>query len=375
MLTLQLADFGAEVIKIEEPGRGDTLRHWLDDGMALHWKVYARNKKSVTLDIRSEYGRDALLRLAEDAQVLVESNRPGVLERLGLGPDVLWRHNAKLIVVRLTGWGQTGPYRNRPGFGSLAEAMSGFAAKNGFADKPPALPNLALADMVAGLYGANAVLVALREVEQNAGSGQIIDLSLLEPLFSFIAADVTLFKATGRIQPRSGNRASISAPRNVYRTADDRWFALSASTQDMTKRLFEVIGCPELFEDPRFATNADRLQHVEELDDLVQEFIGARTLEENIELFDREQITGAPVYDASQFVDDPHVREREIVVEMDDPEIGPVTVHNVVPRLSGTPGAIRAPAPALGQHTEEIMRSIGISRSQIRGPSGEGSKD
>lgn len=366
MLTLQLADFGAEVIKIEEPRRGDTLRHWLDDGVPLHWKVYSRNKKSVALDIRTPDGRDCLLRLAEGAQVFVESNRPGVLERLGIGPDLLWSRNPGLIVVRLSGWGQTGPYSGRPGFGSLVEAMSGFAAKNGFADKPPALPNLALADMVAGLYGAYATMVALREVESKGGQGQIIDLSLLEPLFSFLAADVAVFQATGRIPPRSGNRASITAPRNVYLTSDGQWFALSASTQDMAERLFKAMGHAELISDPRFRTNSDRLQHVEEVDNLVQGFIGKMSLEQTAQVFEQNQITGAPVYDPSQFVRDPHVRDREVIVDVDDPEVGRVTMHNVVPRLGRTPGSIRTPAPALGQHTEEVLRAAGFNEAQIQ---------
>lgn len=375
MLTVQLADFGAEVIKIEEPGRGDTLRHWHDDGLSLHWKVYGRNKKSVALDIKSDVGRKALLRLASTAAVFVESNRPGVIERLGFGPEALWRENPRLIVVRISGWGQTGPYRDRPGFGSLVEAMSGFAAKNGFADKPPALPNMALADMVAGLYGANAVLMALRDIEVNGGMGQVIDLSLLEPLFSFLSADAAVYRKTGRIPPRSGNRASITAPRNVYSAKDGGWIAISASTQNMTERLFAAIGRPELISDPRFATNADRLQHVDELDTILQEFVGARTVGENLALFEACGVTAGPVYDVSQFLADPHVREREIVLDYPDPEAGSVAMHNVVPRLSRTPGAIRNGAPRLGEHTVEMLRAVGLSDDEIRRASRVGAGD
>ena len=233
MLTLQLADFGAEVIKLE-PAAGDPLRAWREDGVAAYWKVYGRNKKSVRLDLRSDDGKALLTRLIPTAHVLVESFRPGSLEAAGFGPEQVALLNPGLVFVRVSGFGQTGPYAHRPGFGSLVEAMSGFAAMNGFADKPPALPNFALADMVAGIQGAFAVMVALREAERPGGTGQVIDLSLLEPLHSTLGPEAAAWRITGRIPPRSGNRASITAPRNVYATADGGWVALSASTQAMT---------------------------------------------------------------------------------------------------------------------------------------------
>jgi crotonobetainyl-CoA:carnitine CoA-transferase CaiB-like acyl-CoA transferase len=354
MLTLQLADFGAEVIKLE-PAKGDPLRHWREDGVSAYWKVYGRNKKSIRLDLRTGEGKALLTRLIPTAHVLVESFRPGSMEAAGFGPEPVARLNAGLVYVRVSGFGQTGPYAGRPGFGSLVEAMSGFASKNGFADKPPALPNFALADMVAGIQGAFAVMVALREAERPGGSGQVIDLSLLEPLHATLGPEAAAWRITGRIPPRSGNRASITAPRNIYATSDGGWVALSASTQAMTERLFHAIGRADMIEDPRFRTNADRLAHVEEVDAAIGAFVGCRTLAENLRFFEAAETTVGPVYDAAGFEADAHVRGRGVLVEMQDAELGSVPMHAVVPRLSRTPGALRRPAPDLGQHEAEIL--------------------
>ena len=238
----QLADFGAEVLKIEDPGKGDPLRAWQTDGISVHWKLYARNKKSVALGLRDPRGRALLLDLAASAEVLIENFRPGTLEKIGLGPDVLHARNPRLIIVRVSGWGQDGPYRDRPGFGTLVESMSGYAARTGFADREPVLPPTALADMVAGLYGAVAVLVALREIEVNGGNGQGIDLPLLDPLFSFIATEAPIYRLTGAIRPRTGSRSETTSPRNVFRTKDGRYIGISASIQAMSERLFRAIG-------------------------------------------------------------------------------------------------------------------------------------
>jgi crotonobetainyl-CoA:carnitine CoA-transferase CaiB-like acyl-CoA transferase len=354
MLTLQLADFGAEVIKLE-PDAGDPLRQWHEDGVSAYWKVYGRNKKSIRLDLRTTEGKALLTRLIPTADVLVESFRPGSMEAAGFGPEHVATLNPRLVFVRVSGFGQTGPYAQRPGFGSLVEAMSGFAAKNGFADKPPALPNLALADMVAGIQGAFAVMVALREAERPGGKGQTIDLSLLEPLHATLGPDAAAWRITGRIPPRSGNRASITAPRNIYATSDGGWVALSASTQAMTERLFRAIGRPELIDDPRFRTNSDRLAHVAEVDAIIGDFVGRRTLKENLRFFEAAETTVGPVYDASGFELDPHVQGRGVLVKMPDEDLGSVPMHAVVPRLSGTPGALRRPAPKLGEHEAEIL--------------------
>lgn len=357
MLTLQLADFGAEVIKLE-PLEGDPLRHWCEEGVPVHWKVYGRNKKSMCLDLRTDEGKALLERLVPTAHILVEGFRPGVMETAGFAPDRLLTLNPKLVFVRISGFGQTGPYSDRPGFGSLAEAMCGFAAKNGFADKPPALPNMALADMVAGIQGAFATMVALREVECNGGRGQVVDLSLLEPLHMILGPDAAVHRVTGQSPLRSGNRVSLTAPRNVYATVDGLWLALSASTQGMADRLFNALSRPELSQDDRFRTNADRLKHVEELDAVVQDFVGRRTLEANLAFFRAAEVTVGPVYDAAGFGDDPHVQARGVLVEAMDAELGSVPMHAVCPRLSGTPGALRRPAPDIGQHEGEILTSL-----------------
>jgi len=364
MLSLQLADFGAEVVKIEDPIRGDPLRHWRVEGASLYWKVYARNKKSLALNLRHEQGRALLADLAETSAVLIENFRPGTLEAMGLGPGVLLARNPRLVVVRVSGFGQDGPYRDRPGFGTLVEAMSGFAARNGYPDRPPVLPPLALADMVAGLYGAYAVMVALREAERGGG-GQVIDLPLLDPLVSILGPEAAIFRRTGEIPRRTGSRSSTTTPRNVFATSDGRWVAISASIQAMTERLFRAVGRPEMIDDPRFRTNADRVQHADACEAPIAAFIAARTLAETMAVFEAAEVTAAPVYDIEQFLADPHVRARRIIAELPDAELGSLLMHDVVPRFSATPGKIRHPAPALGQHTHEVLRGIGCDAERL----------
>ena len=367
-ITHLLADHGAEVIKIEEPGRGDALREWTAAGVPCSWKVYARNKKSVSLDLRSETGRAILLDLVPTARVLVENFRAGALERMGLGPDVLLDRNPDLVVVRVSGYGQTGPYADKPGFGTLVEAMSGFAHKNGFPDKPPSLPPLALADMVAGLYGAFGVMVALREIERKGGGGQVIDLSLLEPLVSILGPDAAIHRATGEAPTRVGNASNTTSPRNAYRTKDGEWVAMSGSMQSMAMRIFRAIGRADMCADPRFNTPPARSAHREEVDAIVGGFIAERTLAEAMEVFDGAQVTAGPIYSAAQLGEDPHARERGVIVNLPDDELGRLPMHNVIPRLSETPGAIRTPAPALGAHNEEILggRGLGLDLARLR---------
>jgi len=364
-ITHVLADHGAEVVKIEDPARGDALREWTSGGVECSWKVYARNKKSVTLDLRSEAGREVLLALVPTARVLVENFRPGTLERMGLGPETLHARNPDLIVVRVSGFGQTGPYAEKPGFGTLVEAMSGFAHKNGFPDKPPALPPLALADMVAGIYGAFGVMVALREVELKGGGGQVIDLSLLEPLVSILGPDAAIHSATGESPPRVGNASNTTSPRNAYRTRDGEWVAMSGSMQSMAMRIFRTIGRADMCDDPRYDTQSARSAHREEVDAIVGGFIAERTLAEAMEIFDREGVTAGPIYSAAQLKEDPHVRERGVLVNLPDGELGRLPMHNVIPRLSETPGAIRSPAPALGAHNGEILGALGIDPARL----------
>jgi crotonobetainyl-CoA:carnitine CoA-transferase CaiB-like acyl-CoA transferase len=372
MISLQLADFGAEVIKIEDPKRGDPLRAWQSEGVSVHWKVYSRNKKSLALSLREPRGRELLLRLLAVAQVLIENFRPGTLEAMGLGPEILHERNPGLIIVRVSGWGQDGPYRDRPGFGTLVESMSGYAARTGFADREPALPPTALADMVAGLYGAMAVLVALREIEAKGGKGQVIDLPLLDPLFSFIATEAAIYRLTGSVRERTGSRSETTSPRNVFRTKDGRYIGISASIQAMAERLFRAVGCADMITDIRFRTNTDRVRNAAACEAPIAAFIAARTLDENMEIFERAEVTAAPVYDIDQFMADPHVIAREILVDLPDDAMGHLPMHNVIPRLSATPGRLRRPAPALGEHTAEILGALGLDPGEIAGLARDG---
>jgi formyl-CoA transferase len=365
MVSLQLADFGAEVVKVEAPRRGDTLRDWREKGISVHWKVYARNKKSITLDLKAPEAPDVILDLAEHFDVMIESFRFRYLERLGVGPDRLLGRNPKLVLVRVSGFGQTGPYAKRPGFGTLVEAMSGFASRNGFEDREPVLPPLAMADMIAGLYGAMATVIAVRNVEVNGGRGQVIDLSLLDAMFSILGPEAAIHKLTGRIRKRVGSASEATAPRNVYATKDGGWVAISASTQAMTERLFAAIGRADLNENPDFKTNAERIKRRPEVDAIVGGWIKERTLAENIAFFEEAGVTAAPVYDIGQFLEDPHVQERGIVFEAPDDEMGEVPMHAVVPRLSRTPGVLRTPAPTVGQHNEEVYTRIGYSDERL----------
>jgi len=368
----QLADFGAEILKIEDPVKGDPLRAWQTEGVSVHWKLYARNKKSVALSLRQPRGRELLLDLAASSEALIENFRPGTLEKMGLGPEVLHARNPRLVIVRVSGWGQDGPYRDRPGFGTLVESMSGYAARTGFADREPVLPPTALADMVAGLYGAFAVMVALRQVEVEGGKVQVIDLPLLDPLFSFIATEAAIYRLTGTVRERTGSRSETTSPRNVFRTKDGRYIGISASIQAMSERLFRAIGREDMITDPRFRTNSDRVRNAEACESPIVEFIGARTLAENMEIFERAEVTAAPVYDIDQFMADPHVTAREILVDLPDAEMGRLPMHNVIPRLSATPGRLRRPAPALGEHSAEILGSLGLDRAEIEGLAREG---
>ena len=362
MLTLQLADFGADVIKVESD-HGDTLRDWKNGGKSIWWKVYARNKRSICLDLKDRADVDKLLALVPDAQVLVESFKNGGLESYGLSPAVLHEINPQLVIVRISGWGQTGPYAKRPGFGTLVEAFSGFADKNGFPDKPPALPNLGLADMIAGLSGAFATLAAVREVEVNGGLGQVVDLSLLEPMLGILGPDAGIYQHTGQLPRRMGNRAEVAAPRNAYLCSDGHWMVMSGSTQRMAQRILRAVGAPELVDDPRFADNAARLANIDELDRVIGDFVKQHTLQENLAHFGALDVTVGPVLSVDQLMQDRHVKERQVLVDVADPELGSVTMHNVFPRLSRTPGRIRTPAPRLGEH-QDIAGSKPTRRRQ-----------
>ncbi len=357
MLTLQLADFGADVIKIEPPG-GDTLRNFKTDGLDIWWKTYSRNKRSVGLDLRKADSIALIKELVITSDALIESFRPGTLEAMGLGPEVLHAINPRLVITRISGWGQTGPYRHKPGFGTLVEAYSGFAAVNGFEDREPVLPPMFLGDMTTGLYGASATMMALWHVARNRGRGQVIDLSLFEPMLSIMGPQAANFQFTRKLKRRTGSRSSTTAPRNVYRTQDDKWMALSTATNNAARRLLETIGHGHMLDDPRYASNSARLAHIEDVDKVVGAFIRARSLDENMAIFEAAGATVGPVYDAAQVLEDPYVAERESLVEVPDAELGALPMHNIVPRWSDTPGAFRRPAPHLGQHNDEIVREV-----------------
>jgi crotonobetainyl-CoA:carnitine CoA-transferase CaiB-like acyl-CoA transferase len=357
MLTLQLADFGADVIKVERPGEGDDLRRWREAGQPIYWKVYGRNKRSMTLDLHSDAGLASLRKLLAHAQVMVENFVPGGLEKMGLAPADLLAANPALVIVRISGWGQTGPYAHKPGFGTLVEAMSGFAHLNGFPDRPPALPPLALADMIAGIQGAFATMTALRAAERE-GRGQVIDLSLFEPIFSTIACEAAKTRLTGEATMRAGNQSTHAAPRNVYPCRDGGFVALSGSMQSMAMRILDTIGRPELKTDPRFHDNTARVANRDALDAIIGGFIVERSTAENLALFEAAGVTVGPVCDMGELLDHPYTRGREAIVDVEDAELGSIPMHNVVPRLGATPGGFRRPAPALGEHTDEILAEL-----------------
>ena len=367
MFSLVLADLGAEVIKVEQPQKGDPLKEVRVNGVSAYWKVYARNKKSITLNLRRPEAREILLQLVEGAQILAENFVPGTMEKFGLSSDVLLDRNPKLVMVRISGWGQIGPYTHRPGFGTLAEAMSGFTALNGYEDRPPVLPPISLADMVAGLYAAMAALVALRHCELNGGAGQVIDTTLFDPLFSIMGPEAAIYKLRGEVKKRGFDSNTTAGGRNVYQTKDGHWLAMSASTQLMSERFFKAMRREDLIDNPKFRTTADRLENAEELDAILREFYAQRTLAENMEFIMEHNLTAAPVYDIAQILDDPYIQERQIVVELPDPEgeMDSVPMHNVVPCLSATPGAIRRPAPTLGEHNGEVFGELGLTGADL----------
>ncbi|CAM3252295.1 CaiB/BaiF CoA-transferase family protein [Paracoccus nototheniae] len=361
MMSLQLGDFGADVIKVE-PLQGDPLRDWRDGGQSLHWKTYGRNKRSIALNLRQDRDMAVLHRLLETADVFIENFRPGTLEEMGLGPDMLARLNPRLITVRISGFGQTGPYAMLPGFGTLVEAMSGYAARTGFPDREPVLPPLALADMIAGITGANAAMMALFARERGDVQGQVIDLSLLEPIFAMLGPEAAIHRTTGKVKERSGSASNTVSPRNVYCCADGRYLALSGSTQAVALRIFDVIGQPGMKTDPRFSTNAARVVHRDLVDQSIAAWFAQRDRDAALAAMRAAGATVGPVYDIADIAADPHFAERGVIVEVEDPDHGSLPQHNVFPRLSQTAGGFRRPAPQVGQHTDEILAEIGMTR-------------
>lgn len=364
-----LGDFGADVIKIEHPQAGDGMRgHGQQkNGVSLWWKEISRNKRTVGLDLSKPEGAEIFTTMIKGADVVVENFRPGTLERWGIGPDVLLELNPNLVLLRLTGFGQTGPYAKRPGFGTLAEAMSGFAYMTGSADGPPTLPSFGLADSICGIAASSAVLMALRHRDVAGGGGQVIDMSILEPIMAVMGPAPTVYQQTGLIQKRQGNRSSNNAPRNTYKTRDGSWVAVSASAQQIADRVMLLVGHAELVDEPWFASGHGRYEHVDMIDQYVSDWVAARDRDEVIEAFTQAEAAIAPIYNARDIVEDPHIRETEMLIEVLDDDLGPLLMHNVMWRMSETPGRIHHTGRALGADTDNILEGeLGMSTEEVQ---------
>jgi len=363
-----LGDFGADVIKIEHPADGDNMRGhgYQKNGTPLWWKEISRNKKLIGLNLGVAEGAEVFRRLAVTADVVVENFRPGTFERWGLGPAELHAINPGLVLARVTGWGQTGPYSSRPGFGTLAEAMSGFAYLTGEEDGPPTLPAFGLADSICGIAASSAVLMALRHREQQGGVGQVIDVSLLEPIMTAVGPGPMAYQQLGIVEQRRGNRSTNNAPRNTYRTKDGSWVAVSASAQAIAERVLRLVDHPEVVERPWFRTGRGRFEHAELLDRYVSDWIAERNQDEVLQAFEEAGAAVAPIFDARGIVDDPHIRDTEMLTLVDDEDLGPVLMHNVMWRMSATPGRIRFAGRQLGADTDALLvGELGYHRSEV----------
>ncbi len=352
-----LGDYGAEIVKVEEPRGGDGIRNWGNqkNGAGLYHKMLSRNKRSVTADLRTPFGIEIVRRLARTADVLVESFRPGTLERWGIGPEVLRAENAGLVIVRVSGFGQTGPYSTRSGFGSLAEAMTGFAYTNGFADRPPLLPSFALADTTTGLTGAFLTLTALAARQNNGGCGQVIDLPIYASVLTLLGPHVMDQDQLGVVQERSGSRLPLVSPRNTFRTRDGKWIALSAGAPAVFRRLCVALDVPHLVDDARFATNRSRLEHADAIEAALQEAIGQLDQADIVERMVRHDAPGAPIFSVGDMLEDPHFAARDDIAELDDPDLGRLRMQNVLGKLSDTPGSIGHAGPHLGSSNDAIL--------------------
>lgn len=342
MVGTALGEFGAEIIKVEQPGAGDPMRTWGDrrDGIGLVWKSVSRNKRCVTLDLRRDEGQTLFHDLLAVSDVLIVGNRPSALERWGIDYDAVHAAHPHVVMVHITGYGKGGPKSDRPGFGTLAEAMSGFAHLTGQPDGPPTLPPFMLADGVAALAATYAVMIALYHRDLNGGGGQLVDVNLIEPLARLMESSTLGYDQLGVVQGRVGNMLPASAPRNAYRTSDDRWLAISSAAPNIAVRLFRAVGRPDLADDPDYVDPVRRPVHAVELDELVACWVGERTLDEAMAVLEAAEVAAAPVYDAPQLLADEHLRARGTFVPIADPDFGEVTVQGPVVVLSETPGRI-----------------------------------
>ena len=369
-----MADFGAEVVKVERPGSGDPLRNWgpFYNGVSLWWKVHSRNKKSVTLNLGNPEGQKLLAAMAGQADLLIEGFRPGTMERWGLGPEELHQMNPKLVMVRYSGFGQSGPYKDRPGFGTIAECMSGYIGMTGFPDTPPVLPPIPLADEIAGVFGAMSGMMALyhRDVLAQAnggdGKGQVVDVSLFEPLFRLCIPHITMYDLLGTVRERVGNDFPDAAPRSLFHTEDGEWLGLSATSQSTWEALARAMGLNELLDDPRFADNAARLENKDALNDELQDWLEKRPAAQVMEELVPSGGVVGPVYNVRQIVEDPHYLERGDILEIEDPELGRTRMVGVAPKMSGTPGSVEHAGPKLGQHNREVYGSwLGLGEKEL----------
>ena len=362
-----LGDFGADVIKIEHPTSGDPMRTHgrVKDGHGLWWKMVARNKRTIGLYLGDPDGAEVFCELVRHSDVVVENFRPGTLERWGIGYDRLKQVNPEVVLVRVTGFGQEGPYAGRPAFGTLAEAMSGFAAMTGEPDGPPTLPPFGLADGIAGISAAYAAVLALYHRDARGGTGQQIDLAILEPLLTVLGPQPTTFDQLGEVPARRGNRSENNAPRNTFRTRDGRWVAISASATAVAARVMKLVGAPEIVDEPWFASGTERARHADLIDAKVDAWVSQRDADEVLKEFETADAAVALVYDVADLMADPQVRARQMITAVDDPDLGPLRMQNLLFRMAGTPGAIRHTGRAPGADTDAVLAEIGIDPARV----------
>jgi formyl-CoA transferase len=368
MLATYLGDFGAEVIKVEHPS-GDGLRKVgrEKEGKSLEWKLVSRNKKPVTLNLAHPDGQKLFHRLASTADVVITNFRPRTLDKWKIKYETLSQHNPDLIMVKISGFGQEGPYRDRPGFGTLVEAMSGFAAVNGYADRGPLLPSFALADQATALLGAFATMVALFHRENSPeGTGQSIDLPIYEALMGMLGNQIMEYDQLGVTPQRLGNRTQFSAPRNLYQTQDGKWVAISGTSQPIVERIFKAIGREDLIEAPQFRDNRTRMHNADELDAIISKWMINHTQQEAIDRFLECEATIAPVYNISDILEDPHFAARGNIASVPDPDFGSVRMFNVAPKLSRTPGRIRHVGLEKGAANKAVYEGLGLSPDDMR---------
>ncbi|MDR5695334.1 MAG: CoA transferase [Armatimonadota bacterium] len=364
-----LGDLGAEVIKIEPPGSGDPMRRWGHrkvNGRSLWWPIIARNKKSITLDLRTEEGQAVARRLIAKSDIVVENFRPGTVEEWGLGYEELSRENPGLIMVRVSGYGQTGPYRNRAGFGSIAEAMGGLRHITGYPDRPPTRVGISIGDALAGTLGALGALAALYHREVRGGRGQVVDIGIYEAVLAYMESTIPEYALTGYVRTRTGSVLPGVAPSNIYPTRDGQWLVMGANADSVFRRLARAMGRPELAEDPRFATHDARGENMELLDEIIAEWTATLPIDQLLEILEAAGVPAGKIYTAKEMLEDPHFQAREDIVWKDAPGIGRLPMQNVFPKLSNTPGEIRWTGPELGQHNYEIYCGLlGLSEAEV----------